>query len=88
MMLPGGACVPAVHAERRRLAEQTGVRAVAMAAERLTPGKILTPAAFVKEMSDRFEAVVDGPRSDRGGRPSRVRRRHRCGFPAAARQLV
>jgi len=46
MMLPGGACVPAVHGERRRLAELTGARAVAMAAERLTPDKILTPAAF------------------------------------------
>ena len=46
MMLPGGACVPAVHGERRRLAELTGARAVAMVAERLTPDKILTPAAF------------------------------------------
>lgn len=46
MMLPGGAAVPAVHAERRRLAEQTGARAVAMAAEGLTPDKILTPAAY------------------------------------------
>lgn len=46
MMLPGGAAVPAVHAERRRLAEQTGARAVAMAAEGLTPDKIMTPAAF------------------------------------------
>ena len=46
MMLPGSACVPAVHSERRRIAEMTGVRAVAMAKERLTPDKILTPAAF------------------------------------------
>jgi len=46
MMLPGSACVPAVHGERRRIAELTGTRAVAMAAERLTPDKILTPAAF------------------------------------------
>lgn len=46
MMLPGGASVPAVHAERRRLAEQTGTRAVAMAAEGLTPDKIMTPGAF------------------------------------------
>jgi dihydroxy-acid dehydratase len=50
MMLPGGACVPAVHAERRRLAERTGARAVAMAAERLTPDKILTPAAFTNAL--------------------------------------
>jgi len=56
MMLPGGACVPAVHAERRRLAEQTGVRAVAIAAERLTPGKILTPAAFVNALRIVFAA--------------------------------
>ncbi len=46
MMLPGGAAVPAVHAERRRLAEQTGARAVSMAAEGLTPDRIMTPAAF------------------------------------------
>jgi dihydroxy-acid dehydratase len=46
MMLPGGAAVPAVHAERRRLAELTGKRAVEMAAERLTPDRILTPAAY------------------------------------------
>jgi dihydroxy-acid dehydratase len=46
MMLPGGACIPAVMAERRRLAEQTGARAVAMAAEGLTPDKIMTPGAL------------------------------------------
>ena len=46
MMLPGGATIPAVMAERRRLAEQTGTRAVAMAAEKLTPDKIITPAAL------------------------------------------
>ncbi len=46
MMLPGGATIPAVMAERRRLAEQTGTRAVAMAAEKLTPDQIMTPAAL------------------------------------------
>jgi dihydroxy-acid dehydratase len=46
MMLPGGACIPAVMAERRRLAEQTGTRAVAMAAEKLTPDKIITPGSL------------------------------------------
>ena len=46
MMLPGGATIPAVMAERRRLAEQTGARAVAMAGEKLTPDQIMTPAAF------------------------------------------
>ena len=47
MMLPGSACVPAVHSERRRIAEMTGTRAVAMAKEGLTPDKILTPGAFL-----------------------------------------
>ncbi len=46
MMLPGGASVPAVHADRLRHGEETGKRAVALAAERLAPGRILTPAAF------------------------------------------
>ena len=46
MMLPGGATIPAVMAERRRLAEQTGTRAVAMASEKLTPDRIITPAAL------------------------------------------
>ena len=46
MMLSGGAAVPAVHAERLRIAERTGARAVALAAENLTPDRIMTPAAF------------------------------------------
>jgi dihydroxy-acid dehydratase len=46
MMLPGGACIPAVMAERIRNAEATGTRAVALGRERLTPSKIMTPAAF------------------------------------------
>ncbi len=46
MMLPGGAAIPAVYADRRRHAERTGARAVAMAAEGLTPDKIVTPAAL------------------------------------------
>ncbi len=46
MMLPGGAAIPAVHADRLRHAEATGARAVAMATEGLTPDKIMTPAAF------------------------------------------
>lgn len=50
IMLPGAACAPAVSAERRRLAEATGTRAVAMAAEKLTPDQILTPAAFVNAL--------------------------------------
>ena len=46
MMLPGGAAIPAVHADRLRHAEATGARAVALAAEGLTPDRIMTPAAF------------------------------------------
>jgi dihydroxy-acid dehydratase len=46
MMLPGGAAIPAVHAGRMRHAEASGRRAVAMAAENLTPDKIMTPKAF------------------------------------------
>jgi len=46
MMLPGGAAVPAVAADRLRHAEATGARAVAMAREGLTPDKVMTPAAF------------------------------------------
>ena len=46
MMLPGGATAPAVHAERRRIAERTGTRAVQLAAEQLTPDKIITKAAI------------------------------------------
>jgi len=46
MMLPESACIPAVMAERMRNAEATGARAVGLAKERLTPDKIMTPAAF------------------------------------------
>jgi dihydroxy-acid dehydratase len=50
MMLPGSATVPAVHAERGRIAEATGMRAVVMAAESLTPDRIMTPAAFANAL--------------------------------------
>ena len=46
MMLPGGACIPAVMSERMRNAEATGARAVAIAKEGLTPDKVMTPDAF------------------------------------------
>src|SRR6266545_2366247 len=46
MMLPGGACIPAVMSERLRNAEATGARAVAIARERLTPDRIMTAEAF------------------------------------------
>lgn len=50
MMLPGGAAVPAVHAERLRHAEACGARAVTMAAERLTPERIMTAHALDNAM--------------------------------------
>jgi dihydroxy-acid dehydratase len=46
MMLPGGAAIPAVLAERMRNAEATGARAVGIAKERLTPDRIMTPQAL------------------------------------------
>ncbi|MFO1134385.1 MAG: IlvD/Edd family dehydratase [Rhodoblastus sp.] len=47
MMLPGAASAPAVSAERRRLAERTGARAVEIAARKIRPSQIMTAAAFV-----------------------------------------
>ena len=49
-MLPGSAAIPAVYAERRRIAEKTGARAVAMAAERLTPDRIVTPESITNAL--------------------------------------
>src|SRR5262250_601812 len=46
MTLPGTAAIPAVHADRLRAAEATGEAAVRLAAERLTPDRILTTKAF------------------------------------------
>lgn len=46
MMLPGGAAIPAVHADRMRHAEATGARAVAIAAEGLRPTQIMTKASM------------------------------------------
>ncbi len=46
MMLPGGATIPATHADRFRHAEATGARAVKMAEDGFTPDKIMTEAAF------------------------------------------
>ncbi|PWK33035.1 IlvD/Edd family dehydratase [Cupriavidus plantarum] len=50
MSLPGSATPPAVTADRIRMAELTGARAVEMAKERLTIDRILTPAAFENAM--------------------------------------
>lgn len=46
MMLPGGASPPAVTSDRIRVAEETGAVAVRMAAQGLTPDKIMTGPAF------------------------------------------
>jgi dihydroxy-acid dehydratase len=46
MMLPGGAAIPAVHADRLRHAEATGARAVQLAAEGLRPRQIMTKEAL------------------------------------------
>jgi dihydroxy-acid dehydratase len=45
MMLPGTATIPAVHSDRLRAAEASGAAAVRLAAARVTPDKIITPAA-------------------------------------------
>jgi dihydroxy-acid dehydratase len=46
MTLPGTAAIPAVHADRLRAAEATGMRAVALARSDLTPDRIITPGAI------------------------------------------
>ena len=46
MMLPGGAAIPAVHADRLRHAEETGRAACRLAASGLTPERIMTAKAF------------------------------------------
>src|SRR5712664_3728735 len=43
MILPGSAAIPAVHADRLRAAEATGRAAMRLAAEKVTPDKIVTP---------------------------------------------
>jgi dihydroxy-acid dehydratase len=46
MALPGSAAAPAVHADRLRIAEETGRRAAEMAGGELTPSRIITPASI------------------------------------------
>ena len=46
MMLPGGASIPAPYRERAQMAYRTGLRAVEMVWEDLTPEKVLTRKAF------------------------------------------
>jgi len=58
MQLPGAAAVPAVDARRGALAEETGRRAVSLAADGLRPSVILTRAAF--ENAVRVNAAIGG----------------------------
>jgi dihydroxy-acid dehydratase len=51
MMLPGGAAIPAVEAERLRHAEAAGARAVALAEDGPRPSEILTPQAFANALA-------------------------------------
>jgi dihydroxy-acid dehydratase len=46
MALPGNGTIPAVYSARTRLAKQTGMRAVELAREGITPRQIMTPEAF------------------------------------------
>ncbi len=50
MSLPGAAAIPAVHAERFRLAEATGAQAVQMASNGPRPEAILTAQAFTNAL--------------------------------------
>jgi len=50
MMLPGGATIPAVFADRLRQAEATGSRAVSLAEEKLTPDRIMTPMSLANAL--------------------------------------
>ena len=51
MSLPGAATIPAVHAERLRLAEASGARAVALATSGQTPDAILSAQAFTNALT-------------------------------------
>ena len=46
MSLPGSAAIPAVHADRLRVAEESGFRAAAMIGGDLLPSRIITPASI------------------------------------------
>jgi len=50
MMLPGGATIPAVHADRLRDAEHAGARAMALAAEDLRPSRIMTSRSLANAL--------------------------------------
>jgi dihydroxy-acid dehydratase len=46
LALPGSAAIPAVHADRLRVAEASGRRAAELVGSDLTPARLLTPAAL------------------------------------------
>jgi dihydroxy-acid dehydratase len=50
MMLPGGATIPAVHADRLRHAEQAGARAMGLAREGLSPSRIMTEKSLANSL--------------------------------------
>lgn len=50
MMLPGGATIPAVHADRLRHAEQAGARAMSLASEGLRPSRIMTEKSLANAL--------------------------------------
>ncbi|KID28453.1 dihydroxyacid dehydratase/phosphogluconate dehydratase [Prauserella sp. Am3] len=58
LALPGSAAVPAVDAERARLAEQSGGRIVELVTEDLRPSSILDRRSF--ENAARFNAAIGG----------------------------
>ena len=58
MSLPGSAAIPAVHADRLRIAEMTGLRATELIGTDLTPAKIITQASV--ENAIRLLLAVSG----------------------------
>jgi dihydroxy-acid dehydratase len=48
--LPGAATIPAVHAERLRLAEASGARAAALATAPIKPSAVITPASVTNAL--------------------------------------
>lgn len=58
MALPGSAAIPAAYRERGQMAYETGRRAVELAYEDLTPGKILVREAFLDAIA--LTSVIGG----------------------------
>lgn len=58
MSLPGAGTIPAVYAEKRRMAKETGERIVAMVREGLRPRQILTPESLKNAV--RFLMAIGG----------------------------